>query len=303
MTIDRRTLLAALGAAGLAAPALARSETHEPAGRYVEVGALRLHYLEAGDGPAVVLLHGWPQTSHAWRGTIERLKGRFRLIAPDLRGIGRSDRPASGYDKRSIAGDVAGLIERLAGDRAAVVGHDMGGKAAWTLAMLRPERVSKLALVDCLMPGTENMDAAHGGAWHYGFHMAPDIPELLTRGRERDYIAAQIRAWSHVKDAVSDADLDEYAARYAEPGAMSAGFALYRALPEDARLAAALRDMPLEPPVMTIGGRQSVGGRLAAAIEPQQPGHRSVVIENCGHFVAEEAPEEFCGRLSEFLSA
>ena len=110
-----------------------------------------------------------------------------------MRGTGLTELTPSGYDKRTIAEDIRALIAHTGASRAHVVGHDMGGKAAYVLAHLYPDCVAKLALIDCLLPGTENMDALRGGAWHYGFHMASEIPELLTRGREEEYIRAQIK--------------------------------------------------------------------------------------------------------------
>jgi len=237
MSMRRRAFL--LGASTLAAGAAATAsptagETSSPAATddgsalllpesgqslFARVNGVKLHYVRVGAGPSVVLLHGWPQTWFAWRNTMERLCSRFTLIAPDLRGLGLSERTAAGYDKKTIAGDVRALIVQAARGRAHVVGHDMGGKAAFMLAHLHPEHVEKLVLVDCLIPGTENMDALRGGAWHYGFHMAPDFPEMLTKGRERDYIAAQIRAWSHKKDAVPDAAIAEFAKHYASEAA------------------------------------------------------------------------------------
>ncbi|OBS52528.1 alpha/beta hydrolase [Methylosinus sp. 3S-1] len=264
---------------------------------------MRLHYVVVGAGPAVVLLHGWPQTWLAWKQTMERLASRFTLIAPDLRGVGLSQRTPAGYDKQTIAADIAALIAHVAGGRAHVVGHDMGGKAAFLLAHLHPDCVERLVLVDCLLPGTENMDAAHGGAWHYGFHMAPEIPELLTKGREHAYITAQIRAWSYRKTAVSEATIAEYARHYATPGGMAAGFAFYRALPEDARLAASFTDSTLSMPVMTIAGRHGVGARLEEAARRQARDLTAEIVEDSGHFVAEEAPDFFCDRLARFLSA
>lgn len=269
--------------------------------RYLDLEDVRLHYLVAGEGPAIVLLHGWPEIASAWSGVIGRLAGRFRLIAPDLRGVGGSSVPTTGYSKERIASDVAALIEREAGGRAAVVGHDMGGKAAYVLALIQPARVSKLVLVDCLLPGTENGDALKGGAWHYGFHMAEGFAELLTLGREKDYIAAQIRAWSHVKNAIPEAEIAAYARAYARPGRMTAGFGLYRALPEDAAFAGRLKSRKLAMPVMTVAGGRSAGMALARAVEAQAPNHRSVVIEDCGHFVAAEAPDVFCDALVSFL--
>ncbi|GAB6845345.1 pimeloyl-ACP methyl ester carboxylesterase [Methylorubrum rhodinum] len=271
--------------------------------RFIEANGIRLHAVTLGQGPPVVLLHGWPQTWFAWRDTMERLSGSFTLIAPDLRGIGLSERTAAGYDKRTLAADIAALIVEAAGGRAHVVGHDMGGKVAFALAYLHPERVDRLVMVDCAVPGTESGDALRGGAWHYGFHMAPGFPEMLTRGRERDYIRAQIRAWSHRPDAVTEAAITEYARHYATPGGMTAGFNLYRALPDDAALAASFGQRRLDMPVLTIGGRHSVGDRLAAAMRPRATRLESLVAEGSGHFVAEEEPAFFCEHVGRFLSA
>lgn len=315
MEFERRTLLLGALAGSLlpprqavaeAAPDRAASDALLPPGgtsRYVQTNGVTLHYVTAGKGPPVVLLHGWPQTWFAWRDTMERLADRFTLIAPDLRGIGLSERTAAGYDKRTLAADIAGLIAMVAGGRARVVGHDMGGKAAYVLAHLHAACVDRLVLVDCSVPGTENGDALHGGLWHYGFHMAPGFPEMLTRGRERDYISAQIKAWSYRKDAVSEAAITEHARHYATPGGMTAGFNLYRALPTDAALVASFGDRKLDMPVMTIGGRHSVGDHLAAAMRGHATKLESIVAEESGHFVAEEQPAFFCDRLGRFLAA
>lgn len=270
--------------------------------RFAEINGIRLHYVTAGSGPVVVLLHGWPQTWFAWRNTMERLSSRFTVIAPDLRGTGLSERTPTGYDKRTIAADISGLIALVGGGRAHVVGHDMGGKAAYMLANLQPERIDKLVLVDCLVPGTENMDALRGGAWHYGFHMAKGIPEMLTEGREREYIAAQIRAWSYRKDAVTDAVISEAARHYASPGGMTAGFNYYRTLADDARLAASFEGKPLQMPILAIAGRHGVGEKLASALRKQAGNLTQVIAEESGHFVADEAPDFFCDQVVRFLA-
>ncbi|MCJ2029553.1 alpha/beta hydrolase [Methylobacterium sp. J-043] len=305
MDIGRRNALKNLAGAALAATAApqARARLGPIESRVARLNGCDIHYRIMGNGPPVVLLHGWPQTSFAWRGVMHRLADRYRLIAPDLRGTGLSGKTESGYDKRTIAEDVRQLIVQEANGRAHLVGHDMGGKAALVQALLSPGSIAKLVLVDCSVPGTENMDTWRGGLWHYGFHMAPDLPEILTKGREHEYIAAQIKAWSHRKDAVTEEAISEFASHYAKPGAMTAGFNFYRALRADAALMASLRDRRLMMPVMTIGGRQSIGGKLADAVAPRCDRHVGVVIEDCGHFVAEEAESAFCEHLDRFLSA
>ncbi|MEQ1790467.1 MAG: alpha/beta hydrolase, partial [Rickettsiales bacterium] len=217
---------------------------------FVEVNGIRLHYIEMGKGPLVILLHGWPETSYAWRLTMQALSGQYRVIAPDMRGLGLSERASSGYDKKTIATDIKDLIVALGETHADVIGHDMGGKAAYVMAHLYPTYVSKLVLVDCLIPGTENTDALHGGAWHYGFHMAPEFPEMLTKGREKEYISAQIKILSYKKDAISESTINEYVRHYATKGSMTAGFNYYRALPEDAALVKTFQNQKLGMPVL-----------------------------------------------------
>ena len=315
MKTDRRTLL--FGSPAVVLGAAAMSTVHSstqaqgspspnglPEGatrRFAQINGIRMHFVAMGEGPVLILLHGWPQTWFAWRGVMPRLATRFRVVAPDLRGTGLSERTPSGYDKRTIAEDIYALITSLGVGQAYVAAHDMGGKAAYFVAHLHPEVVSKLALVDCLLPGTENLDALRGGAWHYGFHMAPETPEMLTLGREREYIRAQIKAWSHKKDAIGEDAITEYASHYATPGGMTAGFNFYRTLRDDVPFAATLRDQKLTMPVMAIAGQYGVGERLADALRPETRDLESVIAPDCGHFVAEEAPDFFCEHLEKFL--
>ena len=182
-----------------------------------------------------------------------------------------------------------------------MIAHDMGGKAAYVLARLHPERIDRLVLLDCLVPGTENTDALRGGAWHYGFHMAKDVPELLTLGRKREYIRAQIQAWSYRKDAITEEAISEHARHYASPGGMTAGFNYYRALPDDARLLASLPEAKLSMPVLAIGGRHGVGTRLADTLRPEADALTAIVAEDSGHFVAEEVPDFFHEQVRRFL--
>lgn len=271
--------------------------------RIASVNGIKMHYVVMGSGPALLLLHGWPQTWFAWRDVMPRFANQFTVIAPDLRGNGLSELTASGYDKKTIAEDLRSLIEHSGAAKAHIVAHDMGGKAAYVLAHLHPQVVDKLVLVDCLVPGSENMDALKGGAWHYGFHMAADVPEMLTRGREREYIRAQIKAWSRQQNAISEASITEFARRYSEPGRMKAGFNYYRALREDAPLVATLRGRKLSMPIMTIGGQYGVGTKLAEALKDEATNLTSVVAKDSGHFVAEEVPDLFVEHVQKFLAA
>lgn len=317
MTSDRRDFLVNAGAAllGTAAASVAGAAAAQPAtgsavgvptgavSRFAQINGLRMHYVTMGSGPLLLFLHGWPQTWFAWREMMPRFANRYTVIVPDLRGNGLTEVTPAGYDKQTIANDLRALIVHAGAAKAHVVGHDMGGKAAYVLAHLHPDNVATLTLVDCLIPGTENMDALRGGAWHYGFHMAPDLPEMLTRGRERDYISAQIKAWSQNKDAISDAAIDEFARHYAGPGRMTAGFNYYRALRQDAPFVATLRGRKLAMPVMAITGRYGVGDKLKDALTSEATSLTSFVVESSGHFVAEEVPDVFFEKVSTFLES
>lgn len=268
---------------------------------FAQINGIELHYREVGDGPLIILLHGWPETSYTWINTMNFLSDKYRVVAPDLRGLGQSERTGSGYDKKTIATDIQKLIEHLGEKQAIIVGHDMGGKAAYVMAHLYPKSISKLILADCLIPGTENGDALHGGAWHYGFHMAPDFPEMLTKGREEEYIRAQIKTWSYKKDAIDDETIHEYAGHYATIGGMTAGFNYYRALKEDADLVKSFSNQKLLMPVLTISGRYGVGEKLPEALKDSTTTLDVIIIEDSGHFVASEAPEKFHAELKRFV--
>ena len=269
---------------------------------FATVNGVKLHYVSMGSGPLVVCLHGWPQTWLSWKEIMQRLSGQFTVVAPDLRGTGLSEITKDGYDKETIAKDIRDLVLHLGFKTANIVGHDMGGKAAYVMAHLYPENVLKLALVDCLLPGTENLDALRGGAWHYGFHIAKDMPEMLTKSREREYISSQIKAWSHKKNGVTEDAITEYARHYAKPGRMTAGFNYYRALKQDVVLAETLKDRKLAMPVMAIGGEFSARDRLANDLRPIAHDLTPLIAKGSGHFVAEEAPDFLTAELKKFLA-
>jgi pimeloyl-ACP methyl ester carboxylesterase len=268
--------------------------------KFAQVNGIRLHYVKMGAGPLLILLHGWPQTWYEWRKVMPALAGKFTVVAPDLRGLGLSEKTQTGYDKQTIANDVAALIKHLEERSAIIVGHDMGGKAAYVLGLLHPEMVTKLILVDCMPPGTEKMDPAKGGMWHYGFHMAAEFPEMLTKGREREYISAQMRKWLHQKEAIGQNALDEYAKHYASPGGMSAGFNYYRTLLDDAKFVGAYADRKFAMPILTVAGRYGVADNLFKAMGPKAGNLKGVIAEESGHFVPEEAPAFLAEQILNF---
>jgi pimeloyl-ACP methyl ester carboxylesterase len=183
-----------------------------------------LHYLEDGDGEVVVLLHGWPHTSHGWRHVIPRLSQKYRVIAPDLRGIGDSFRTATGFDNATVGADIVELMDSLGVRKFSLVGHDWGGPVAFAATLLARDRVQKLALVDTVLAGDgRTAGSGQGGArWHHLFHCTPDLPEALTAGREAIYLSWFYDEYSVRAGAVHPDDLAEYVRCYSQLGAIHA---------------------------------------------------------------------------------
>lgn len=270
-----------------------------------ELPAVRLHYLLAGHGPALLLLHGWPQSSHEWRLLIPELAKRYRVIAPDLRGLGDSGRPVGGYDKMTIAGDLRVLLrDKLGITQTAVVGHDWGGAVAYALAAQDRALVTRLAILDMLLPGVElpglGPDAL-SSYWHFGFHGVRDLPEMLVAGRERAYISWFFQNFAYNPRAITEADVDEYARCLAQPGALRAGFEYYRAAGQDAVDFAATARERLAIPVLALGGERSIGAAVRLCMEQVANDVRGGVIERCGHWIAEEQPQALRDALLAFL--
>jgi haloacetate dehalogenase len=270
---------------------------------------VRLHYLWAGEGPPVVLLHGWPQTSHIWRHLLPRLAERHTVIAPDLRGYGLSDKPVGGYDKRTMAADVRALVRDLGHERVALVGHDRGARVAHRYALDHPEEVRRVALLD-VIPTRDvirRVDARlAAGFWHWWFHAQPDLPELLVGGRVREYLEFFFERWSYQRAGLDPQAVDHYVRAFSRPGALRAGFEDYRATDtgdlaaDDASADAGAR---LEMPVLVLWGAEGLVATLPVREiwEGYARDLRAEAIEGCGHFLAEERPEALLERLLDFL--
>jgi pimeloyl-ACP methyl ester carboxylesterase len=272
--------------------------------RKVDLDDVRLHYVIAGSGDPVVLIHGFPQTWRCWRGVIPSLAERFTVIAPDYRGAGDSTRPVGGYDKRTMAGDLHALVKHLGCTQTAIVGHDIGMMVAYAYATSYPDETRRLAVLDAFLPGTATGDELlrHPRLWHVGFHSLRDVPEFLTAGREREYLGYFLRNYSCNLAAFPPDEIDEYARIYSAPGAMRAGFELYRALGQDAIDNRAV-ERKLEMPVLAIGGAGSTAGPLVERTmrEVVAGEFETALIADSGHFIAEEAPQALTRRLLDFL--
>jgi pimeloyl-ACP methyl ester carboxylesterase len=271
---------------------------------------LRLHFVTAGDGPrTIVLLHGFPQTWREWRHVIPPLVAAgFRVVAVDYRGAGDSWHPAAGYDKRTMAQDIHRLLHehcQITGP-IAIVGHDIGLMVAYAYAQAYREEISHLVVIDAPLPGTTVFDRlrADPRVWQFAFHSVRDVPEMLVAGRERQYLQSFFNARIFDPSAISESDIDAYASAYAAPGAMRAGFEVYRAFDQDIQdnRDALERNGKLTIPVLAMGGTASTTGPLMEAMmrevaEDVTPSR----IQNAGHWIAEENPSMFLSELLKFL--
>jgi pimeloyl-ACP methyl ester carboxylesterase len=232
-----------------------------------------------------------------------------RAYAVDLPGLGDSDRPVGGYDVATIAAGISELIGRLGiGDPVDVVAHDVGAWVAHPLAVEHPTAVRSLTLVDAAIPGVTALptgipdEETNRRSWHFGFNRLPELPELLLSGRERPFLKWLFESKSVRRAAFDDVALDEYARILSAPGAIDAGLRYYQeALSEEGLERARQRaSVPLRMPVLTVGGAQGVGSLLEQTLAGTATDLRGLVIENCGHYVPEECPENLAEALLGF---
>jgi pimeloyl-ACP methyl ester carboxylesterase len=271
--------------------------------RFVRANGVRLHYLVAGQGEPVILLHGYAQTSHMWRPLITELAGRRTVIAPDLRGFGASAKPSGGYDKKTMAQDIHALAAALGFKQVGLAGHDIGLMVAYAYAAQHPAEIKRIALMDAFLPGVgdwKNVWLLHD-LWH--FHFYGEVPLKLVKGRERIYLE---HFWNdfaaNPKKSVSESDRRLYAKAYAQNGAMRAGFEVFHVFEQDAKEFAELARTKLKMPMLVLTGEKASGeflieqGRLVATdVE-------GVVIKGSGHWLMDEARAEVVARLATFLT-
>jgi pimeloyl-ACP methyl ester carboxylesterase len=273
---------------------------------YYDTGEVVLHYVRAGKGEPVVLLHGWPQSWYAWHKILPALAQHYDVIAPDLRGLGDSTRPAGGYDKATIAEDIRKLLRHLAIERCLLVGHDWGGPVAFCLAATYPEMVRKLAMLDTGVPGDgSGTFSQHGRRWHHAFHQTADLPEALVAGREDVYLGWFYRNYGYQPGAIDPQAIAEYLRTYRQEGALRSGFAYYRALDQDvAHNQSLLKRGKLKMPVLALGGGKAFGrGRdTLDSLQRVAVDVRGGVVEDCGHWMPEEKPHEITKALLDFFS-
>lgn len=268
----------------------------------VEIDGVKLHYMIAGHGPAVVLLHGYAETSLMWKPIIPVLAERFTVIAPDLPGIGDSGIPGDGLDMKSAAIRMHSLVRSLGIEKAEVVGHDIGLMVAYAYAAQFPAEVTKLVVMDAFLPGVGDWGTVYNNPslWHFRFN--GPTPEALVQGRERIYFDYYWNEFAADKTrSIPEADREAYTAAYSRPGRMRAGWAYFVSFPQAAKDFAQLSQNKLTMPVLSIGGDKSLGEFLGQQMKLVAPDLTVVVIKDAGHWLMEEQPQQTTEALVKFL--
>ena len=290
------------------APNLPAGFTDTFTSRYIDTGALRLHAVTGGDGPPLLLVHGWPQTWYAWRMLMPTLARDFRVIGVDQRGIGLSDKPQDGYDTGTLARDLVALMDALGHQRFAMYGTDVGMPIAYALAADHPDRLDRLVVSEAPLPGVSPSPPLflppllNARLWHLAFNQLPKINEQLVRGREDIFFGAEFDA------SAGTNKLPGYAVKYyidtlaSDPNALRGSFGFYRALPTSIAQNEQRKTRRLTLPVVAIGGAESAGEGVGNTMKLAADDVQTVVIPECGHWVAEQAPEQLLAALTAFLA-
>lgn len=271
---------------------------------YKKLSEVTMHYVTAGKGDkTLVLLHGYPQSWYCWNDVIDELSDEYKIIAPDLRGLGDTTRPAGGYDKRTIARDVMELLNELNVSAFSVVGHDWGGTVAFALAADNPVRARHLGVVDVAIPGDGQPNIGQSGRrWHHTFLQTLDLPEALIEGREHIYFDWFFDNYGYNKAVIPPEARAEYLRTHTAPGALRAGFAYYRAITTDVKDNES-RQEKITMPVLAVGGGEGWGRgpEVAASLRRMATDVTELVIPECGHWVPEEKPKELCDAIRHLL--
>lgn len=270
--------------------------------RTSNVDGIKIHFLAAGRGPAVILLHGYTQTSRMWKPLIARLTDKFSIVAPDLPGIGDSDIPQDGLDMKNAAVRIHALAKSLGISKARVVGHDIGLMVAYAYAAQFRSEVEKLVVMDAFLPGVPGWELAYDSPnfWHFRFHGS--TPEALVQGREKIYFTY---FWNDLAadgtHSLSESDRASYVAAYSRPGRMRAGWAYFASWPDTAKDFAQMAQTQLTMPVLSIAGEKASAAILSPQMKRVATDVKVIELKGSGHWLMEERPQETMDALVNFL--
>jgi len=290
------------------APNLPAGFTDTFTSRYVDTGELRLHAVTGGDGPPLMLVHGWPQTWYAWRMLMPTLARDFSVVAVDQRGIGLSDKPQHGYDTATLASDLVALMDALGHSRFALYGTDVGMPIAYALAADHRNRVDRLVVSEAPLPGISPSPPLflppqlNERLWHLAFNQLPEINEQLVTGREDIFFGAEFDASAGTKKLPRDTVRYYIDTLAADPDHLRGSFGFYRALPTSIAQNEQRKTRRLTLSVLAIGGAESSGEGVANTMKLTADDVETLVIPGCGHWVAEQAPDELLVALAAFLA-
>ncbi len=274
-----------------------------------KVNGVRLHYVKAGQGEPLFLLHGVPKTHYHWRHVIPLLTPHFTVIAPDLRGLGDSEHPVVGYDMKNMGEDIAQLATHLGYQTFNLAGEDWGASTAYQLAAHHPDRVRKLVYQEMILPGygledysflTEKNVSTYVWLWHINFYNVPDFPELLITGKEREYFTYFIKHECHDPTAISEDNLNEYIRCYSSPGGLRCCFNIYRATLESGRQNRESAKRKLKMPVLAVGSKYFIADDNERQMREVAENVKGVILPR-GHQLAEECPEALAAEYIKFF--
>ncbi len=274
----------------------------------VDAGDVRLHTVSGGKGFPVLLMAGFPQSWYAWRRIMPILADHFYVVAIDLPGQGDSDKPVDGYDTQTAGDRIHALVKELGFERYHIGAHDIGSWVAYPFVARFADEVGRLVLLDANIPGVTLKPTVEVGpniwkSWHFFFHQVPDVPEFLITGRERSYIEWFFqRKTFNPAGTFSTADIDEYERVYKQPGNLRGALAYYRAVLDDAEQNTSLAAKKIETPILALGGDFGMSPDIYDAIKPLATHVEGGVIQNCGHYMPEEQPDEIAAKMIKFFS-
>jgi pimeloyl-ACP methyl ester carboxylesterase len=267
-----------------------------------KTNGVTLHYVTAGRGPTVLCMHGWPQNHSEFLPVIVRLADSYSFIAPDLRGYADSDKPYDGYEPKTIAQDMLGVLETENVTRFHILSHDLGGPPSVALAYLASNRASSLATIETPFfgldfPGYVDPRVTY---WHLGMHMNMDITRFLVEGREEQYLRHFFRDFAYNPDGISEEEIQFYVMQMRQPGNLRASLNHYGYIPQMAEQTKELTRSKLAVPMLAWGGRRSFGDHCINSAKAIANSAEGGVIDECGHWVFEEKTDFIVSQLSQF---